>query len=387
MSDLIKLGDTVVIRLHDEKCYYVIKAEGIQKIARKRVTVKNMIGRPFGSIFEIEQSHLKYIPGDSASIIDDLNSDIFSADPQAEQAIGDNRGYSDTNSAQKLKSEDIEQMRSAGASGSEIIQNLISNSETWGNKTSFAQEKWMKKKQQKYTKRFRVLKATPASICEVYNNKNLEKICGMRGDLLAQIIYQSGVRAGSNLLVFESVIGLVVGTAAYKMKGVGRIYAAYEGQQPHFELVNSLNLSTEDTDIIQPVPCAELAAAADHVLSHGFLPHTTRSAPTMLPSGYYSGKKQESSSGSGGNPGNADGGSSEVVTEDGPDSKRSKTSVLGNGVTNPNATSSSTSATLAPDDCAGWELNQGPIRRHNTSGRQVAVLEHTRHVLRAGFNR
>lgn len=375
MSDLIKAGDTVVIRLHDEKSCYVTKVEGSQKVGRTRVNMKNMIGRPYGSIFEIQHHQIQYIPGDNASIIDEfINADVITGGTQVEQEKGDNRGYADTNSAQKLKYEDIKQMRESGVSGTEIIQNLISNSETWGSKTAFAQEKWMKKKQQKYTKRFRVLKATPASICEVYNNKNPEKICSIRGDLLAQLIYQSGVRAGGNLLVFESMLGLIVGTAAYKMRGVGRIYAAYEGQQPHFEIVNCLNLSVEDADIIQPVPAAELAPAADHVLSHGFYPHNTRSAPTMPGSGNYGTKKVPTDTSSSNTSNTAD-------AAEGPDMKRARSD-------NKVVVETSHLESESDAQCISESVDdQAPVRRHNTSGRQVAVLEHTRRILRSGFNR
>ena len=61
----------------------------------------------------------------------------------------------------------------------------------------------------------RILKSTPSSICDVYNHKNKDKICGLRNDTLAQIISQSGIHAGSKVLIFESVLGLIVGMSNY----------------------------------------------------------------------------------------------------------------------------------------------------------------------------
>ena len=55
---------------------------------------------------------------------------------------GDNRGYADTNTAQKLADVDIKKLREEGYSGVDIIKSLISNSDTFNAKTSFAQEKW-----------------------------------------------------------------------------------------------------------------------------------------------------------------------------------------------------------------------------------------------------
>jgi hypothetical protein len=73
----------------------------------------------------------------------------------------------------------------------------------------------------------------------------------MRSDKLAQILSHGGVHAGSKVLVFESVIGLVVGSLAYRMDGRGEILAPYFGQQPHFDLVDRLNLTHSQMSIIR----------------------------------------------------------------------------------------------------------------------------------------
>lgn len=49
----------------------------------------------------------------------------------------------------------------------------------------------------------------------------------------------------------DSLTGLLVGSLAYRMRGRGLILALYGGQQPHLEMVNHFNLSTEDMAIIQ----------------------------------------------------------------------------------------------------------------------------------------
>ena len=42
----------------------------------------------------------------------------------------------------------------------------------------------------------------------------------MRSDMLAHILSYSGACSGANMLIFDSVIGLVVGSAAYRMRGI-----------------------------------------------------------------------------------------------------------------------------------------------------------------------
>lgn len=90
--------------------------------------------------------------------------------------ICDNRHYTDTNSAQKLSSESIAELRSQGATGKEIIEALVENSATWNDRTEFSKQKYLKKKQTKYMPRVRVLKCTAESLCKTYRMKNPEKI-------------------------------------------------------------------------------------------------------------------------------------------------------------------------------------------------------------------
>lgn len=88
----------------------------------------------------------------------------------------DNRTYADTNTAQKLSSTEIGELRENGASGQEIIQALVENSETWDTKTEFSKQKYLKKKQQKYMPRVQFLKCTAESLCRTYRLKNPMKI-------------------------------------------------------------------------------------------------------------------------------------------------------------------------------------------------------------------
>jgi len=79
------------------------------------------------------------------------------------------------------------------------------------------------------------------------------------------------VFANAKVLVFESCLGLVVGSVAYRMGGHGSIVAMYAGQQPHNELVGRMNLDDKSVSIIEPVSSAELTKAADFVTENGFL--------------------------------------------------------------------------------------------------------------------
>ena len=143
-DDCIKAGQAVVIKLHDEKSYYIIKVIGEQKIDKQTVSVKNLIGHPYHSIFELNNKDVTYIDNEEEFILEStINDDnnITNTD-QSTNNRGDNSKYTDTNTAQKLTKDDITKLKESGITGNELIQTLINNSETWNTKTSYAQEKW-----------------------------------------------------------------------------------------------------------------------------------------------------------------------------------------------------------------------------------------------------
>jgi hypothetical protein len=103
--------------------------------------------------------------------------------------IGGNAHFFDDNSAQKLNHEDIAAMRETGTSGMTIIKSLIKNSDTFASKTTFSQQKWIKRKKQKYCRRFRIVKPTPKAICDVYHAKAPNKIWYVSSQCMFVVLY------------------------------------------------------------------------------------------------------------------------------------------------------------------------------------------------------
>lgn len=71
-------------------------------------------------------------------------------DISADNAGQDNRNLCDEGSAnQTLQHDEIEQLKSEGVSGQEIISQLVSKSATFEKKTAFSQQKYLNKKKKK----------------------------------------------------------------------------------------------------------------------------------------------------------------------------------------------------------------------------------------------
>eukprot|EP01039_Chlorochromonas_danica_P002810 gene2810-3064_t len=314
----IRINETVVIKNADDKSAFVVKVNGEQKIGKSRVYLKDVIGLPYTTYFELvgrkfqkienivencdggkdgegevceggaaaEPSPPAVVPAVAGSSqtggsgtgtklsqqeIRSYVTNVLEKNAKVEGVRGDNSFYVDTNTAQKLSDSDILKLREQGLSGEEIIKTLIENSDTFAYKTDYAQAKWIKRKEMKYRKKYQILRATPATICEASFCKNKEKICNMRFDSLAQVLSQSGVYAGCSVLVLESTVGMVTGAVAYRMRGHGRILSVYGGQQPHLDMAKYFNLDKGSTDIVQPIPATELGPMAKLVAAEGFI--------------------------------------------------------------------------------------------------------------------
>jgi hypothetical protein len=310
--DRITDKDVLVVRNAADKSCYILQVNVEQKIGKTRVSLKDIIGEPYGSYYELVGRNFvkttNIVDAESGNgadngqgegegtLLDDqgcgesgeknnskgeltattsqtqpqpnfnnfTNSEIQSylesitqKNASVNKIRGDNSFYVDTNTAQKLTDAQITQLRNQGLSGGDIIKQLINNSETFGAKSDFAQEKWIKKKERKYRKKYQVVRSTPVTICETSYFKNRDKISNMRFESLAQVVSQAGIHAGTHVLVIESLVGMMVGTVAYRMRGQGRLLAMYGSQQPHLDVVRTFNLAPEYINIIEVSPYIE----------------------------------------------------------------------------------------------------------------------------------
>lgn len=210
-KELISEGDSLVVRSYDDKCSYILQVNGEKKINKSRVSLKEIVGQPYGAVFELNNRKFKRISEIEQAEVELYDPEDYGEVPAQESTNpdgrkrGDNSKFVDTNTAQKLSAEEIARLKESGTSAQEIIKTLIQNSDTFAEKTDYAQAKWIKKKENKYRRRYKVLRSTPMSICEASYDKNREKICSMRFESLAQVLSQSGVHSGG-LVQLENVV-------------------------------------------------------------------------------------------------------------------------------------------------------------------------------------
>ena len=89
--------------------------------------------------------------------------------------MGDNRNIKRNDpTVQKLSFDEIENMKkNEEIEGAKMIEMMAASNATFENKTVFAQEKYLKKKQQKHLLYFQILIPTPRTVSEAYFCKGL----------------------------------------------------------------------------------------------------------------------------------------------------------------------------------------------------------------------
>ncbi|XP_037475120.1 tRNA (adenine(58)-N(1))-methyltransferase non-catalytic subunit trm6-like isoform X2 [Triticum dicoccoides] len=249
-------GCSVLLDINDgdRLAFFRLTPGATVKIGDKSCSLQPLLGRPFGSLFRVG-------PDGLLPCQDDKPRDGGDAEGQPQDETRDNRSLVDNNTAQTLSSKDIEAMKREGASGDAIVEALIANSSTFGNKTVFSQEKYKLKKQKKYAPKVLLRRPSTRSICETYFKKYPARIGFMQVDTLSLLLSMANVGAYSDVLAVDMVGGLVVGAVAERLGGTGYVCSTYLGSGPSsIDIIRMYNLNSEMTSRIFQAPLSDLCS-------------------------------------------------------------------------------------------------------------------------------
>ncbi|CBN75132.1 conserved unknown protein [Ectocarpus siliculosus] len=238
-------GDTILVDHSDGRTFFVKVESGKRvNIGKTSCKMSYLLNAPYGAVFELDGNRLVRVDGELVEaeeeppgVVEEVTAAALASDVRPQ----DNRGFTDTNTAQKLTEEDIHKMKNEGKGGRAIIQALMDNSDTWGNKTQYSQAKWLKRKQQKYRPRVRVVRVTGRTMCDAYFAKNREKVSNLRSDALALVLTHANVFAGCQALVLDTCMGVVTAAMLERMGCQGRIFALYAQSQPSMDAVRKFD--------------------------------------------------------------------------------------------------------------------------------------------------
>lgn len=279
-SATVRENDVVILKFADGRqlfaqCHHHKNKRGPDvgplKINKYHYSTSSLIGMPYGTVLEVGRHKLQALPPTEDiipkfAVGEDDNEDDneeaatteWTENPSIDQSR-DNRHIHDDNTSQGLDQKKLLEMRRTVTDGSAIVKEIIANSATFNLKTDFSRAKYIQKKQLKYQPRCRLTRCTAATVCEALYVKDAKKFLNMRQDTLGQILAYANITAGAQVLVWESLWGLVTGAMAERMGGYGRIFSVYTTDTPtHNEIVGRFNLNFREQNTIKWVHAGDV---------------------------------------------------------------------------------------------------------------------------------
>lgn len=245
-SNLIKDGDYVIIKRKHYMKVHKVSESSIFTIGKDEVETNSIIGKPFCTMFEV-------VPSKGVHKLNTLQlvtkAESFDKLRFVALKFGvDNRLINDNGTSQQLSKENILDLRKSGKSGKEIVQTLIQNSTSFSTKTEYSQEKYIRKKGNKYFQYFTICKPTIKLLQEIYFRQDFMKINSMRMDTLAQILSYSDVKSDGIYLLYDSgSLGLIAASILNRV-GVntsGCLINLHPGYEPQTTVIKAMNFPLE----------------------------------------------------------------------------------------------------------------------------------------------
>ncbi|CCD24417.1 tRNA 1-methyladenosine methyltransferase subunit GCD10 NDAI_0D01040 [Naumovozyma dairenensis CBS 421] len=227
--------------------------------------VNDIIGYPLGTKFEIlydgdekeEQvpatGKFKYkIPTGKIKVLDDdvektegerLENVVNSENNQHLVNLG--------NEVQKLSAEEIEALKEKSVSSSEIISKMIESHGSFDKKTVYSQEKYLKRKKQKFDKIFTVDYLSSSALLQFLIDKgDIQRIMDMSQESVAMLLNLANIKENGNYLCMDETGGLLVYFLLERMfggddksKSPGKIIVVHENEHPNLDLLKFSNYS------------------------------------------------------------------------------------------------------------------------------------------------
>ncbi|TFK19974.1 Gcd10p-domain-containing protein [Coprinopsis marcescibilis] len=257
---IIQHGNTVLLRIPNGDLRSVkVEKNATVTIGKFGAFLANdLIGQPYGLTYEIVAKKLKVLPPKTIQEVEDTDAT--------------NELINDGQAVQPLTVEEIKALKLAGVHSSDIIQKQVENHANFALKTEYSKEKYLKRKEAKYSKVFTTVEPTIFNVCDYWFNKDQNRIRDLRMDSLAQVLNLANIRPGGRYLVVDDASGLIVAGILNRLGGEGRLLAICDTESPPafpvltqmnftpdiMKPLTSLNWATSQRDYIPVVPPSEL---------------------------------------------------------------------------------------------------------------------------------
>jgi len=189
------------------------------------------MGAPYGACFEVLAGRSLVRTARPCDVPSDWDAPDLVDDDRNNAGLGLG-GEGAT--VQGLTKEEIEGMKAAGMQGSALVAALTAASATFGDKTAFAQAKYVRRKARKHVLRAVLVRPTGRTLAALAAARASGGRGGgggagpstLRPDTLALLLNAAGVGAGAHVLVIDGVGGVLAAAVVERLGGHGRAVVA-----------------------------------------------------------------------------------------------------------------------------------------------------------------
>ncbi|XP_063234315.1 tRNA (adenine(58)-N(1))-methyltransferase non-catalytic subunit TRM6 [Bacillus rossius redtenbacheri] len=239
-SSIVNVGDYVVIQRQKYSKLHKITKKCKVSLGKDQVELDIVVGKPVWTTYKMEiksKKLFKLVECDCAeSLAEQLIRDVSSG--------MDNRNIYDDGNSQLLSKDEIVGLRDSGLSGPEIVGHLIGNSKTFHNKTEYAQEKYLLKKEKKYFEYVTIRRPTLRLVTQIMFKQDPAKIMWLRMDTISQITTMVGIHSHGTYLLYDSgCLGLPAASMLNYIGENGHVINIHPGTLPQKEAIQAMNFS------------------------------------------------------------------------------------------------------------------------------------------------
>ncbi|OAV86667.1 hypothetical protein, variant [Puccinia triticina 1-1 BBBD Race 1] len=167
----------------------------------------------------------------------------------------------ESDGAQKLTNQEIEELKKSGLSGREIILRQIQQHSAFELKSEFSKAKYIKRKEKKFLKMFTCIDPTIHNLSQYLFENHHFAVKGLRPDTLSQMLSLSNIRPGWRGIVVDDIGGLLVAAALIRMGGQGSIFVINNADSPpDLHLLELFNLPTSALAPLKSLNWAQIEA-------------------------------------------------------------------------------------------------------------------------------
>eukprot|EP00388_Colpodella_angusta_P012899 GDKJ01032543.1.p1 GENE.GDKJ01032543.1~~GDKJ01032543.1.p1 ORF type:complete len:489 (-),score=127.04 GDKJ01032543.1:46-1512(-) len=226
-----------------------VETSGNAKVGKMKIPWNLIASTPFGGTLRFEKGTWARRQRIKFGFIDEDETNFA-------EAGQDNRDLVDDNKAQALSTEAIKELRtSSDHSNAEIIKTIAESSSTFASKTVFAQQKYIRKKQQKHLQQVTLFEPSAAMIAKVTSFWSAGRACGLRTDTLGALLCLGNVRPGARVACLDHSQGILLGAALQNAGAAdhGRVFALMT-DQVRDKVTKQFNLGPEMEKKLVAVP-------------------------------------------------------------------------------------------------------------------------------------